>query len=1050
MRLVPYCYRHRRALFVAFAGVCLWGIGALFTLPSSIYPPVTFPRIAVIAEKGEESVENMMVGVTRPLEQALAAIPGLMRMRAKTTRGATELSLDFQEGTNMANALGQSRAKVAETISAAGGGIETTVEQQTPSVFPVISFNAMLRNDGLTSSGGRGLHTVADLAEWANLELKPRLARLPDVFMVNVQGAATREVIVEVDPAALGSRGIALDDVVAALKAANVAGAAGRVQRDYRQWQVLVSGQFESVEDVARVPVSFGDATHPKSVELGQLARVRLGEADRTKVITGDGSDAVVISLFLRDGGKVTELSRSLKEALETMKPDFPAGISIGMVYDQANLVNDSLAGVRDAILLGSILAGIVLLFFLSSWRVALLAALSIPMTVAATLALMQALGLTLDLMSLGGLAVSIGLVIDDAIVVVENMARKTASGGTVSDATAEVFGAVVGSSFTSVAVFAPLVLLHGVVGQFFRSLALTLATAILVSMVVSLALIPVMGLTAVRPRKGEKLARAWTTRLAALYGTLLGQILRFAWPAAIALALIAIIGFASVRKLPTGFLPEMDEGGFVLDYSMPVGTSLSETDKNCRFIENELKATPEVSSFSRRTGAELGFFATEQFTGDFLVGLKPRSQRKRSSSEVMDDLRQRLESRRPQVEVEFVQVLQDTINDLAGNPSPLEIKFFGTDYRKLQAAADQAAAKLEHTPGIVDVKSGVSFGSPEAIWHVDPLKARTQGLSAEDIEKAVSTALLGEVATTLRLGERLLPVRVRYPDSLRFSSSFIAALPLESKNGGSVTLDSVAKLQEKINPNELAREDQQPMVAVTAGVAPDSDLGTAAASARKVVAPLSSPGVRIEVGGQVASQRTAFKNLTLVLTLSLGIVFLLLVAQFRSIRLPFVIFLALPFGLFGALGALRVTGEQLNISSFMGLVMLVGLVVKNGIIMIEYAEQLMEGGLSLLQAAITAAQTRMRPILMTSLASILGLLPLALNIGAGAELQRPLAIAVIGGLLVSTVFTLVAVPLGLVLFGTPSKNGDKSLSESGSGGINSEIPQCSEMGQAS
>jgi CzcA family heavy metal efflux pump len=1000
-------------MFVIVAGLCVWGIGALWQMPSAIYPPVAFPRIAVIAERGEDSVENMMVGVTRPVEQALAAVPQLARMRSKTTRGASEIALDFREGTNMPEALGQVRAKVAETVAALPPGVETTVEQQTPSIFPIISFNVLLD----PQHTGRTVKSTADLSEWASLELKPRLSRIPDVFLVSVQGGAQREILVEADPVRLAARGLSLDDVSNALKSANTAGAVGLLERDYRQYQILVSNQLTTLDDVRNVPVPLAGGG---SITVGQLGRVSESEADRTKVVTGNGTDAVVVSIFMRYGGKITELSDNLQRALNEMRPDLPPGVSFTMVYDQANLVRESMSGVRDAILIGSFLAGAVLLVFLSSWRVALLAALSIPLTVASTLAFMHLIGMTLNLMSLGGMAISIGLVIDNAIVVVENIVRRLGAGGSKRDgiaaATHEIFGAVVGSSLTSVVIFLPLVLLEGVVGQFFRSLSITLGIAILVSMAVSLAVLPVLALGRMAPAGGQSLARRWTIWLADNYGLWLERRLRSPWLAAAGLVIIAGAGALTLKGIGTGFLPEMDEGGFVLDYSMPVGSSLTETDRNCRRIEQVLRATPEVASFSRRTGAELGLFATEQFTGDFLVGLKPASNRKRSASEVIDDLRGRIGSAVPQIEIEFVQVLQDTINDLAGNPAPIEVKILGTDYRRLQALADAAAKRMEGVRGAVDIKSGVSFGSPEILMNVNASAAQHQGLSAESVQETAQAALLGRVATQLRAGERLVPIRVRYPDSVRFSAEAIGALPLPGKNG-SLPLRSVVSIEEKLNPNELVRENQQPMVTVTANVS-ERDLGSVASDVHSAVADLSGPGVRIEIGGQVASQREAFRNLLLVLALAVGAVFLLLVAQFRSYRLPIVIFLALPYSQFGALALLRLTHQQLNVSSFMGLVMLVGLVVKNGIILIECFQQLMAEGEAMVEAAVEAAKLRLRPILMTSLAAILGLLPLALNLGAGAELQRPLALAVIGGLSVSTVFTLLAVPVGLVLFG--------------------------------
>ncbi|MBI3846141.1 MAG: efflux RND transporter permease subunit [Planctomycetes bacterium] len=646
------------------------------------------------------------------------------------------------------------------------------------------------------------------------------------------------------------------------------------------------------------------------------------------------------MSLFMRYGGKVTELSDHVAETIDEMRPALPAGVAITSVYDQANLVRESLRGVRDAIVIGMLLAIAVLWIFLGSWRLTVVAGISIPLSVLATFAILSALHESLNLMSLGGIAVAIGLIIDDAIVVVENIARGLGSYATrreaVVRATREIVGAVVGSSLTTVVVFVPLVLLEGVVGQFFRAMAIALAVGILVSMGIALLLTPILSAGRLGPRAGERTSRAWVNALAALYERGIRRALRWPKLAALGLVIVAAVGVVLVIRQETGFLPQMDEGGFVLDYRMPVGTSLSETDANCRRIETILSSTPEVAAFSRRTGAELGFFATEQFTGDFLVGLKPKRQRERTTFDVIDSLRDRIAHEAPQIEVSFVQVMQDTINDLAGNPSPLEVKVFGSDYHEIQDVAERVAKQLESVPGVVDVASGVSFGSPEITYRVDAVAVARAGLTSADVEDQLRAAFLGEEATLLRQGERLVPVTVRYPDEIRRDPTWLATLPLFDSSGRAIPSSLVSGLEERTNVNELARENQQPMVAVTANIA-GRDLGSVAADVRRLLARVEKPRtVRTELGGQVQSQERAFQNLVLVLVLAIGLVFLLLVAQFRSYRLPLVIFFTLPFSAIGGLAALRITDTELNIAALMGLVMLVGLVVKNGIILIE------------------------------------------------------------------------------------------------------------------
>jgi CzcA family heavy metal efflux pump len=1022
--LVPFAFVHRRGLFVLLMLIMAAGVYSAITSSRSIYPEVAFPRISVIAERGESPVRGMLIEVTRPIEQAVSAVPDLMRVRSKTVRGGSEISLDFQPSADMREALSLVRARVVQ--AGLPQDVRTVIERQTPAVFPVLSFNIM--------PGPKAQHDPvarARLTEWAELQLKPRLGRLPDTFMVNVQSGDRREYVFEVDPMAMARFRLDVLAIRDTLEASNQIRAIGRSNHEGLQYQLLVDGMVTDARRLLDVAVRRPDLP---PVPLRQLGKLVETVVDQTVIVTGGGKQSVVVSVFLRDGGKVTDLSRDVLQIIDESRALVPGGGTIEMVYDQATLVNDSIDGVRDAIAIGAVLSVIVLFVFLRDWRITLVAGLAIPVSVAFTVALLPLFKESLNLMSLGGLAVAIGLIIDDAIVVSENVARRLgqlpaeaslpARFSAISSATSQVFGAIVGSSLTTVVVFVPLVLLEGVVGQFFRALSLTLAMSILASMVVSLLYTPLMLLIPwLMPRAGLANPR-WMTALQNLYARVAGRLLGYPALLALVLVCLVVVAGAGLRGIGTGFLPEMDEGGFVLDYRMPVGTSLEETDAMCRRVEAILLDTPEIASLSRRTGAELGFFATEQFTGDMLVALKPRSQRQRDIFALLDELRDRFAHELPQIEIEFVQVMQDTINDLAGNPSPIEVKFFGNDYRQLQAAAEEAKDALDKVSGIVDTKSGVSFGSPEYQWKVDPLAAAALGMDTAQISAQASAQLLGDVATKVQEGDQFLDVRVRYPAPWRSLSRsgertgqtvLVGTARPSGIGAGLVPLSTVASYHRMLNENELERENQTPMVRVTAAVA-GRDLGSASSAVKAAIARLKlPPTVRVEYGGQSENQKKAFDNLVLVFSLAAGLVFLLLVVQFRSRLLPIVMFLTMPFGLLGGLYGLYITGVSLNISSAMGLIMLVGLVVKNGIILIEYAQQLHHDGMEEKAAVIEAARVRLRPILMTTLAAIAGLLPLAMGIGAGSELQKPLAIAVIGGLSVSTVFTLVVVPLGCI-----------------------------------
>jgi CzcA family heavy metal efflux pump len=1016
--IADYSLHHKKAIILTFILLCLVGFYAIYILPSGIYPDVAFPRIVVIAERGEDSVENMLIGVTKPLEEAINAVPGLTRVRSKTVRGGTEMSLDFAENTDMTEALSQTRARISALLPDLPSAITTTIEQQMPSVFPVISFNVTL--DASKATGI--IRDGADLKLWAEIELKPRLSRLTYVYMVNVQGSEESQIIVEPDPRRLAESNLNIVDLTNSIGEANVIGAVGVLEKDYKQYQLLASNELQSIENINSLPVVTRSG---KTIHVSDVAKVYRGLADQNTKVTGNLKDAVVVSLFMRFNGKVTSLSDLVNETVKGVTPNLPPGVSITPVYDQADLVRASLGGVRDAIIIGMILAILVLWIFLNSWRLTLIAGISIPLSVLITFALMSTLGQSLNLMSLGGIAIAIGFIIDNAIVVVENIARRFMSSkdrmGSVIEGTKEILGAVVGSSLTTVVVFVPLVLLEGITGQFFRAMAITLTVGILISMIVSLTLIPIISAGKFGPHAEEKITRKWMIYISAYYERNIRRFLAYPRISALIIIIIAIIGIWPSLYQSTGFLPSMDEGGFVLDYEMPVGTSLSETDKNCRKIEDILTQTKEVASYSRRTGMELGFFVTEQYRGDFLVSLKALKGRDRSTDEVTDEIRQRILKEVPQISVSFVQIMQDTINDLSGSAAPLEVKIFGNDYRVIQDLSVNIVKIMEKVTGVVDIKPGVSYGSPEITYQINANAVSRAGLTSQDVENQLRAALLGEEATKMRRSNYLIPVVVRYGNEIRKDPIWLSQIPIANSVGKIIPASLVSKISEKINVNELSRENQQPLVNVSANIS-GRDLGSVANELSVELAKVALPsGVRLELGGQINSQKTAFKNLIMVSVLAVGLVFLLLVMQFRSYRLPLIIFLTIPFSQMGALLALRLTNTELNISACMGLIMLIGLVVRNCIILIEFTAQLRDQGMtSLSEALAVAGGVRLRPMLMTSLTAIMALLPLALNIGSGAELQRPLAIAAIGGLSVSTLFTLVVIPVAHLLVKEP------------------------------
>ncbi|HEY7475666.1 MAG TPA: efflux RND transporter permease subunit, partial [Vicinamibacterales bacterium] len=776
----------RQSRVVLLATVLIAVAGALTTtsLPSDIYPPLQFPRVVIIAHSGMTPARSMMLTVTRPIEQAAMEVPGIRRVRSRTFRGATEISAQFDPATDMVVALQQIQNRVADARADLPADVDLVIERLTPTAFPFFTLDL---SGGLSS---------ADLHDYAFYVIRPALARVAGVGRIEVLSSDTREIEVIADPRKLVSAGVTVDDVAAALKAENTLAPVGRFTETGTQHLVLGSGLWDSVDAIGETPVV---VQRGSPVRVRDLATVVSGAPDRTMLVVGASGDAATITVSQQLGANILTVRAGLEAALAELRTSLPAGLTLTKTYDLAEFVENAIANVRDAILIGGVLAVLVLLLFLRNWRLTLVAASTLPLTVLATFFFMGVLGESINLMSMGGLAVAIGLVIDDAVVVVENIHRRSIEGGAdvVEPATLELVAPVVGSTFTTVVVFAPLSLLSGVVGQFFRALSLTLSIAVLISLALSLTLIPLLARTLLRAGRarvpGSPLEHHG--RLERWYVRSLPVWLRRPALAIAALAVLAGGAVLTGRAVGTGFLPAADEGGFVIDYLTPPGSALQETDARLRKIEDILRHTDAVATFSRRTGSELGLFATQQNTGDILVRLTPRSQRSRSSEDIISDVRTRVQQAVPLVEVEFVQLLQDMLGDLEGNPEPIEVKIFGDDPDRLAELSGPVEEMMNKVDGVVDVV-GVQRGNPEVTWTINPAAAGRYGLTVEQVSNQMAGNWLGDVATDLRLADRTIPVRVRLSDSFRFDPNQLPSTLIRTADGKPFPVSEVATME--------------------------------------------------------------------------------------------------------------------------------------------------------------------------------------------------------------------------------------------------------------
>ena len=999
-----------RAVVVVMLLLAIGGLIAMTHVPLSLFPQTNFPRIIIVVENGEVPAQQMMITVTRPIEEAMAGMPGIARIRSITARGATEIDLFFDWRVNIEQTLQMVQSRVSQlTTTLPPTAVVRRVERLTFAVFPIIAYSV--------TSAQRDPGTLRTLAE---LTIRPPLARVPGVSTVTIQGGEIREYHVSLDPARLESRGLTVTQVVDALKNTNVIESPGLIDENHQLELALVSGQATTLDQLGRIVVT---TVNNVPVLLSDVATVEPGFEPRYTIVTADGKPAVLVNVLRQPTANTAALADSIKQELAVIQKQLPRDVEIKPFYDQSLLVRAAVSSVRDAILIGLVLSVLIMWGFLRSWGTTLVATAVIPVTILVTILVMWLAGLTFDLMTLGGVAAAIGLVIDDAIVVVENIYAHVMAGENrfeaVHKALAEISGPIIGSTITPVVVFLPLTLLTGVTGVFFRSLALTMTVALLTSLVLALFFTPVLAQRLVAGSDREKPGHVEDQqggrilkRGISLYERLLKLALAHTRWVLVLIAALLVIAYLIYKLLGTEFLPEFDEGAFILDYVAPPGASLLETDRMLRHVERLLKETPDVESFSRRTGMQLGLAGvTEPNTGDFAVKLKDKG--RRPSDEVTSELRQKIESTEPALRVEFIGILSDLIGDLQSSPSPVEIRLYSEDTNALHRTARQIAESIGKVKGVVEIFNGIVISGPAVTFRIDPQRAAMFGVTATDITTTIEAALGGTASSTIIERNRALNVRVLLPASYRTSLDRLRSLRLHSPvTNGFVSLDQVSTIEYNPGQAEMHRDGLRQSVAVTARLE-GIDLGSAITAIRAQLAKdVRLPaGMTLEFGGLYQEQQASFRELALTLALATALVFLVLLVEFRSFAHPTAIVTGAVLALTGALAALLVTRTTLNVVSLMGMIMIVGIVAKNGILMLDTVEDHLEEGDDLRTALVKSGRRRFRPVLMTSLAAMLGMLPLALALGSGSELLQPLAIAVMGGLAFALMLSLVVTP---------------------------------------
>jgi multidrug efflux pump subunit AcrB len=1044
--------RHSKSIIFLISILTFVGIYEALSIPVAVFPTTDFPRIIVGVDNGVMPIEQMEVTITRPLEEAVRSVPGLVDVRSTTGRGSAEINLFFNWTVDMLESLQLVDAAISRVQSTLPPTAQIQTHRLDFSSFPIIGYS--LTSDSVPQT---------ELWDFATYEIKPRLNRLTGVATVLIQGGQRPEFHVTVDPSRMLRAKVSISDIVSAVNRTNVIDSPGMLTRNHQLFLGLISGQVHSPEEIGNIVIKSVENVPVRVQDIGSV-----GPAIEPvyTAVSANGKPAVLLSVNRQPDSNTVEVADEVHQEMAAIRPTLPAGVEMRPFYDQSNIVNESIASVRDAIVIGLFLSGLIIWLFLRDWGTAVMTGLVVPVTMVITFITMKILGQSFNLMTLGGLAAAVGLVIDDKIVVVENIVLHRDGGEGPLEATAsalkELTIPLIGSTLTPIVVFLPLITITGVTGTFFSALAIAMSVSLLASLV--LALVWTSNLSTMLVRRGKtatggsdivhhdvehqlppgfdddpraaQMRRMMAAEEASLSGGLFGRVLHVyertlrrslkhpAWLAAFCLLLIAG-SYACYRELGSDLLPAFDEGGFVLDYVMPPGSSLQETNRVLTHVEAILRATPEVESTSRRTGLELGLAAvTEPNTGDIAVKLKEK--RARGVDDVISDVRAKVVAAEPVLDVEFIQVLQDMIGDLTGAPEPVVVKLFSPDPDLLATWAPQVADALTNvkiggaTP-IVDVEDGIenTTSGPAVVFTVEPEAAARAGFSAEDLGTIGVAMVEGEPATApVIVNERPYPLRVRFPSSARSSLEAMSNTMVVNSSGGTSTLGSVARVEELPGQIEIRRENLQRLVEVTARLE-GVDMGTGIAAVQQAVADLKlPPSIRVEYGGTYREQQKSFRDLEVVLILAVILIFLVLLFEFRSFMPPLAILSSAILSTSGVFFALLITRTTFNVASFMGLIMVIGIVAKNGILLLDADEKFRSIGFSAEEAAVQAGRRRLRPIVMTALAAVAGMLPLALALGAGSQMLQPLAIAVIGGILISMVLSLIITP-AIQFFGT-------------------------------
>jgi len=1005
--MTQWAYLHCRSILFALSMIAIAGFFEIYSTPVSLFPQVTFPRVVINLNAGDMPAERMAIQVTWPVEEAVRAVPGVVTVRSATSRGSSDIAINFNWGTDMVSAMLQVASAINQIRSTLPATLTFGVKRMDPTAFPVLGYS-------LTSN----VHTLVELRDMALYQIRPLLSAIPGVAKVDVLGGAIEEYQVLVDSARINALDLSLNDIATSLSAANVIQAVGRLEQNYKLYLLLANTQFQGSEQISKTILRSGQNG---LVYLGDVAEVVKTTAPQWQRITAEGRDAVLFQINQQPGSSTVEIARNAQSQLELIKQKLPADIKIAKWYDQSDLIVASALSVREALLIGLGLAIVTLLVFLRNIKVTLIAAITVPMSLSATVLIIHLLGIGFNIMTLGGMAAAVALIIDDAIVMIEHIIRRMReASGTYQErihlAANEFIKPLAGSSASTIIIFAPLAFLSGVSGSFFKALSITVASALFISFIVAWLAVPLLASNILTQKDTEQEENGTLTRwFHQRYQSLLQAMLPRPWFILAALLPLLAAGFFGWQQTGSGFMPSMDEGGFILDYRAAPGTSVSETDRLLRQVEKILHHTPEVNTYSRRTGNSLGGHLTEANEGDFFIRLKPLP--RRSLDEVMDSIRGQVTAKVPGLSIELAKLMEDLIGDLTAVPQPIEVKLYSNDGKLLAQLANKVALALEKIPGVVDLNNGVIPAGDAVNIRVLRDKAALEGLSPAAVQQSLNNYLTGTITTQLQEGPKMINLRVWIPAYERSTMQALDHLRIRSPDGHWVPLKRIAEITTETGQAQIARDNLKRMVAVTARIS-GRDMGSTIAD---VIKTLDQPSmlpkdVYYVLGGLYEQQRVAFHDLIIVFIAAVALVFILLLYLYEHFHVALAMMLTTLSAVAAVFIGLWLTNTELNITAMMGMTMVIGIVTEVSIFYYSEYQSLPDSELGV-QRMITAGNNRMRPIAMTTVAAILALMPLALGVGAGSEMLQPLAIAIVSGLIVQIPLVLIVLPGFLVLF---------------------------------